>query len=263
MSTRRDAGRLPRPFGPYTLVRRIAVGGMAEVYVAVARGVGGFEKLVALKLIHPEHSEDDSFVRMLIDEAKLTVMLTHANIAQTFDLGCVDRRYFMVLEYVDGADLARLLDSMIAHRRPMPVEAALFITNRIAQALDYAHRKTDPMGRSLRVIHRDVSPQNILVSREGDVKLTDFGIAKAALRTSETEVGVIKGKYCYMSPEQAWADPIDHRSDIFSAGAVLYELITGRMLFSPDDNLPQLLERVRRADYVPASTYRPDLPSEV
>lgn len=254
---------MPRPFGPYQLLRRIAVGGMAEVYVALAKGVSGFEKLVALKLIHAAHSEDDAFVRMLVDEAKLSVLLGHSNIAQTFDLGSVEGRFYIVMEYVDGADVSQLLDRVIAKKALLPVEAALFIMTRVCQALDYAHRKVDPSGASLGVIHRDVSPQNVLLSRDGDVKLTDFGIAKAALRVGETEVGVIKGKYCYMSPEQAWADPIDHRSDIFSAGAVLYELLTGRMLFSPDDNIPALLERVRKAEIDPPSTLRPEVPPEL
>lgn len=254
---------MPRPFGPYQLLRRIAVGGMAEVYVALAKGVSGFEKLVALKLVHTAHSEDEHFVRMLVDEAKLSVLLGHANIAQTFDLGSVDGRFYIVMEYVDGVDVSRLLDRVLARRARLPIEAGLFIAARVCQALDYAHRKTDPSGVSLGVIHRDVSPQNILLSRDGEVKLTDFGIAKAALRTSETEVGVIKGKYCYMSPEQAWADPVDHRSDIYSAAAVLYELLTGRMLVSPDDNLPALLERVRRAELSLPSTLRPEITPDI
>ncbi len=263
MAPRIDPARLPCPFGPYQLLRRIAVGGMAEVYVALAKGMDGFEKLVALKLIHPGFSDDPHFVRMLVDEAKLSVLLTHSNIAQSFDLGNVDGRYFIVMEYVDGVDASKLLDRLEERREHMPIEAALFVMSRVCNGLDYAHRKSDPLGRSLNVIHRDVSPQNVLLGMDGDVKITDFGIAKAALRTSETEVGVIKGKYCYMSPEQAWADPIDQRSDIYSAGAVLYELLTGRMLVEPDENLPALLERVRRADFTPASVVRPEVPAEL
>lgn len=231
--------------------------------MALATGVGGFEKLVAIKLIHPSYSDDEQFIRMLVDEAKLSVLLTHSNIAQTFDLGTIDGRFFIVMEYVDGVDAAKLLRRMHAAGDRMPIAAALFIAIRICQALDYAHRKTDATGRSLNVIHRDVSPHNILLSIEGEVKLTDFGIAKAASSTTETEVGVIKGKYCYMSPEQAWADPIDLRSDVYAAGAVLYEMLTGTMLVEPDENLPALLERVRAAEHVPARRLRPEIPGEV
>lgn len=255
-----DADKLPRPFGPYVLVRKLATGGMAEVYVARARGIGGFEKLVALKVIHPQFGEDEHFVRMLVDEAKLSVLLTHANIAQTFDLGCVEGRYFIVMELVEGADASRLVKKSFVRGQQLPIEAAVHITECVANGLDYAHKKTAADGTRLDVIHRDVSPQNVLVSLSGEVKIADFGIAKAALRTSETEVGVIKGKYYYMSPEQAWADPMDHRSDIFSTGVVLYELLTGRMLYHLEDNLPALLDRVRRAQIEPPSKHRPEIP---
>jgi serine/threonine protein kinase len=258
-----DADKLPRPFGPYTLVRKLATGGMAEVYVARARGLGGFEKAVALKVIHPQFGEDEHFVRMLVDEAKLSVLLTHANIAQTFDLGCVDGRYFILMELVEGADASKLVKKSYVRGQQLPIEAAVYITQHTASGLDYAHKKKASDGTKLEVIHRDVSPQNVLVSLSGEVKVADFGIAKAALRTSETEVGVIKGKYYYMSPEQAWADPMDHRSDIFSTGVVLYELLTGRMLYQLEDNLPQLLDRVRKAQVEPPSRHRPEIPREL
>lgn len=255
-----DADKLPRPFGPYTLVRKLASGGMAEVYVARAKGIGGFEKLVALKVIHPQLSEDEHFVRMLVDEAKLSVLLTHANIAQTFDLGCIEGRYFIVMELVEGADASKLMKKTFSRGHELPMEAAVYIASHVASGLDYAHKKTASDGTKLDVIHRDVSPQNVLLSVAGEVKVADFGIAKAALRTSETEVGVIKGKYYYMSPEQAWADPMDHRSDIFSTGVVLYELLTGRMLYQLEDNLPALLDRVRRAQIDAPSKHRPEVP---
>lgn len=263
MARPNDADQLPRPFGPYLLLRRIAVGGMAEVYVAKARGIGGFEKLVALKVIHPRFSEDEQFVQMLVDEAKLSVVLTHANIAQTFDLGCVEGKYFIMMEYVEGADASRLLRRAQQHQKRLPIAACLYIASEVLNGLDYAHRKTGPDGRRLNVIHRDVSPQNVLLSMSGEVKIADFGIAKAALRSSETEVGVIKGKYYYMSPEQAWADPMDHRSDIFSTGVLLYELLTGQMLYALEDNLPALLDKVRKARIEPPSRLRPDIPAEL
>ncbi len=253
---------LPRPFGPYTLQRRLAVGGMAEVYVAKAKGIGGFEKLVAIKVIHPRYSEDDHFVQMLVEEAKLSVLLTHVNVAQTFDLGCIDDTYFIVMELVEGADAYKLLKRAAERPAQVPLDLCAYIASEMCQGLDYAHRKRDMTGAPLRIVHRDISPQNVLVSFAGEVKIVDFGIAKAALRSANTEVGVIKGKYYYMSPEQAWADPVDHRSDIFSTGIVLHELLTGRMVYE-EDNLPKLLDRVRKAEIPRPSKLRPEVPPEL
>ncbi|MEM9070623.1 MAG: serine/threonine-protein kinase [Myxococcota bacterium] len=260
------AGRanLPRSLGPYTLLRRIAVGGMAEVYVAKARGVGGFEKLVAIKLIHPQFSEDDHFVQMLVDEAKLSVLLNHANIGQTFDLGHLPNTgtYFIVMEYIDGADGYKLLKRAAAKRATIPIDVCVYLMSEVCKGLDYAHRKRDVAGAPLNIVHRDISPQNVLISLAGEVKIVDFGIAKAAMRSGQTEVGVIKGKYYYMSPEQAWADPVDNRSDIFSTGIVLYEFLTGKMLYE-EENLPRLLDAVRKANITPPSRLRPDIPPEL
>ncbi len=262
MSLRGDAMDLPRPFGPYTLLRRLAVGGMAEVYVAKTRGLGGFEKLVGIKVIHPRYSEDEHFVQMLVEEAKLSVLLTHVNIAQTFDLGCIDDTYFIVMELVEGADAYKLLRSAADQRTPLPIDVCAYVAAEVCNGLDYAHRKKDVTGQPLHIVHRDISPQNVLLSFAGEVKIVDFGIAKAAMRSGQTEVGVIKGKYYYMSPEQAWADPIDHRSDVFSTGIVLHELLSGRMLYQ-EDNLPRLLDRVRKADIAPPSRTRPEVPPEL
>src|ERR1700712_4393649 len=233
-----------RQFGPYRLIRQIAVGGMAEIHLAKTAGIAGFEKYVALKMIHPNFAEDDQFIQMLVDEAKIAVQLTHGNIAQTFDLGRVGETYYITMEYVDGADLYKIL-----RRASEP-------------ALDHAHRKRDHTGKSLGIVHRDVSPQNVLVSYSGEVKLVDFGIAKATMKARQTAVGVIKGKYYYMSPEQAWGDPIDHRSDIFSAGIVLYEMITGQMLYLEED-LHRLLDMARKADIKPPSRLRKGLPPQL
>lgn len=253
---------LPRPFGPYTLLRRLAVGGMAEVYVAKARGIGGFEKLVAIKVIHPRYSEDDHFVTMLVEEAKLSVLLTHVNIAQTFDLGCNEETYYIVMELVEGADAYKLLKRAAERPARIPIDIAAYVGSEMCQGLDYAHRKRDMTGAPLRIVHRDISPQNVLISFAGEVKIVDFGIAKAALRSGNTEVGVIKGKYYYMSPEQAWADPVDPRSDIFSTGIVIHELLTGKMVYE-EDNLPNLLAKVRKAEIPPPSRLRPDIPLEL
>jgi serine/threonine protein kinase len=244
------------------LLKRLAVGGMAEVYVAKAKGIGGFERLVAIKVIHPRLSEDEHFVRMLVEEAKISVVLGHNNIAQCFDLGCIDGTYFIVMEYIDGADAYRLMKRARARKTSVPFDVATSIMAEVCKGLDYAHRKRDPEGRPMRIVHRDVSPQNVLISYTGEVKLVDFGIAKAAMRSGQTEAGVIKGKYYYMSPEQAWGDPMDHRSDIFSAGICLYELLTGEMLYQ-EDSIPLLLDKVRKAEIAPPTTKRPEIPAEL
>ena len=251
-----------RQFGPYRLVKQIAVGGMAEIHLAKTKGIAGFEKYVALKMIHPNFAEDDQFIQMLVDEAKIAVQLNHGNIAQTFDLGRVGETFYITMEYVDGADLYKILrrGSEIDHE--MPLDVCAFIGKEIASALDHAHRKKDHTGRPLGIVHRDVSPQNVLVSYSGEVKLVDFGIAKATMKARQTAVGVIKGKYYYMSPEQAWGDQIDYRSDIFSAGIVLYETIVGQMLYLEED-LHKLLDMARKADIKPPSTLRKGIPPQL
>src|SRR5439155_19183395 len=183
-----------RTLGGCRVVSQLAVVGMAEIYVAKAAGASGWEKLVALKLIHPNFSQDPEFVQMLVDEAKLSVQLTHANIVQTFDLGRVDEQYYIAMELIDGIDLYKLLRRASEHEIDFPFEIAAFIAAEVAMGLDYAHRKRDARGRPLKIVHRDVSPQNVLVSLDGEVKIVDFGIAKAAMRGQQTAAGVIKGK---------------------------------------------------------------------
>jgi serine/threonine protein kinase len=251
-----------RQFGPYRLIRQIAVGGMAEIHLAKTAGIAGFEKYVALKMIHPNFAEDEQFIQMLVDEAKIAVQLTHGNIAQTFDLGRVGETYYITMEYVDGADLYKLLRRASEQDLDMPLDVCAFIGKQISSALDHAHRKRDHTGASLGIVHRDVSPQNVLVSYSGEVKLVDFGIAKATMKARQTAVGVIKGKYYYMSPEQAWGAPIDHRSDIFSAGIVVYEMITGQMLYLEED-LHKLLELARSAQIEPPSKLRRGVPPQL
>jgi serine/threonine protein kinase len=210
-------------------------------------------------MIHPNYSQDQQFIQMLIDEAKITVQLQHVNIAQTFDLGRVGETYYITMEYVDGADLYKLLRKSAEFDREIPIPVGCYIAKEVTSGLDYAHRKRDHAGRPLGIVHRDVSPQNVLISYAGEVKLVDFGIAKATSRARQTAVGVIKGKYYYMSPEQAWGEPLDHRTDIFSSGILLYETLTGQMLYLEED-LHKLLEMVRRADIPPPSTIRKDIP---
>jgi serine/threonine protein kinase len=252
----------PTPFGKYYLLERINVGGMAEVFRAKAFGVEGFERLVAVKRILPNIAEDKEFIRMFVDEAKLSVQLNHANIAQIFDLGVVDGAYYIALEHVHGRDLRGIFDRCRAGGEPMPVAQACFVVMKICEGLDYAHNKRDQGGRELQLVHRDVSPQNILVSFEGEVKLIDFGIAKAAGKGSKTQAGILKGKFGYMSPEQVRGLPIDRRSDVFSCGIVLYELLTGERLFVGESDF-STLEKVRNVEILPPSTYNRKIPDEL
>jgi serine/threonine protein kinase len=253
---------LPRPFGPYTLLRRLAAGGMAEVYLGRTSGAAGFEKLVAIKRIHPHHADEEGFGSMLLDEAKLSVRLSHRNIVQTLDLGRVDGSYVLVMEHVEGYDAHYLLDTLRRAGRLLPVDLAAHVIAEVCRGLDYAHGHRDEHGEPTGIVHRDVSPQNVLLSFAGEVKIADFGIAKAKSRRSDPESGVIKGKYFYMSPEQAWAEPLDHRSDIFSAGVVLWELLVGERLHQ-GSHIQSLLDTVRRAEVPAPSSFRDEVPEEL
>ncbi|MGZ5971234.1 MAG: serine/threonine protein kinase, partial [Polyangiales bacterium] len=233
---------------------------MAEVFVARARSVAGFEKVVALKTIHPRFSEDPEFARLLVEEANITAQLSHRNIVQVIDLGQIDDMHYIAMEYVDGMDLSRLISKMRERSQRCSPRFAAFIVREVCDGLEHAHRKSGSDGKPLKIIHRDVSPPNILISSAGEVKLTDFGIAKAALRASSTEAGVVKGKYAYMPPEQAKGQPLDVRADVFSAGCVLYELATGAPVYK-DGPLPVLLDRVSRGIYDAPEKVRPDLPA--
>jgi len=252
----------PAPFGKYYLLERINIGGMAEVFRAKAFGVEGFERLVAVKRILPNIAEDKEFIRMFIEEAKLSVQLNHANIAQIFDLGVVDGSYYIALEHVHGRDLRVLFDRCRQLGEAMPVAQACFVAMKVCEGLDYAHNKRDQAGRELALVHRDVSPQNILVSFEGEVKLIDFGIAKAAGTDPNAQGGVLKGKFGYMSPEQVRGQDVDRRSDVFSCGIVLYELLTGERLFVGESDF-STLEKVRNVEILPPSTYNRKIPEEL
>lgn len=246
--------------GPYRLLELINVGGMAEIYLSEVLDIQGRKRQLALKVIHSELADDPTFVQMLKDEATLAVSLDHPHIVQTFDLACVDKLFFLPMEYVDGTDLFRLLKKLTDNGGQMPVAAALFVVRKMLSGLQHAHEKRDARGKALGIIHRDISPQNILLSRQGAVKLVDFGIAKAANLSSRTRAGVIKGKLVYMSPEQSFGEQIDQRSDLFSAGVVLYESLTGRSLYV-ESNPIHLIQMVRKAEIPPPSALRPDLDS--
>jgi serine/threonine protein kinase len=250
------------PFGKYLLLDRISVGGMAEVFKAKSYGVEGFEKVIAIKRILPSMGEDRDFIKMFIDEAKIAGQLTHANICQIFELGRIDGAHFIAMEYIWGKDLLQVQNRLRKLKRPMPAATACFIVAKVCEGLDYAHRKRDPMGRPLEIVHRDCSPQNVLISYEGEVKLIDFGIAKAASRSSRTMAGVLKGKFGYMSPEQVRGLPLDRRSDIFALGTVLYESITGERLFQGETDFATL-EKVRNVEITPPRRIDPSIPVDV
>ena len=252
----------PGAFGRYQLLEKIGSGGMAEVFKARMSGEQGFEKIVAIKRIVPHMVTNAEFVTMFVDEAKLAAQLNHNNITHIYDLGKVDAWHYIAMEYVEGKDLRTLLRLGKERDFPLPPELALFITAKIANALDYAHRRSAPDGSELNLVHRDVSPQNILLSDEGDIKLCDFGIAKAASQVSTTMSGALKGKLQYMSPEQAWGKRLDRRSDIFSLGSVLFEMLAGVPLFEGDNEM-SILESVREGEVSPPTSRGADVPKRV
>jgi TonB family protein len=249
-------------FGQYTMIEKIATGGMAEVWKARMRGVEGFQKTVAIKKILPHLSDNQDFIEMFVDEAKLAAQLNHNNIIHIYDLGKIQSSYYIAMEYIDGFDLKAILRRGQERDHPMSVELALFIASKLASALDYAHRKKDFEEKEMGLVHRDVSPQNVLVSQEGDIKLCDFGIAKAASKASHTQAGALKGKLQYMAPEQAWGRNIDRRSDVFALATVLFEMLTNRKLFSGDNEL-SILEQVREARVQPPSLYNDEVTPEI
>jgi hypothetical protein len=243
----------PVPFGKYLLVERIAHGGMAEVFRAVYQGAAGVEKTVALKRILPGLEGMGEFVEMFVDEARIASSLTHVNIAQVFEFGEVGGSYYLAMELIEGVDLGRVGEAARRRGTTLPPMDAAFIIAEAARGLAYAHEKRGPGGALLGIVHRDVSPQNILVSWAGEVKIADFGIAKAIGKLHKTESGAVLGKLRYMSPEQVSGEPLDGRSDVFSLGIILHELLTGRTLFD-GDNPGRVAEQVKLADVAPPSS---------
>src|SRR5688500_16672256 len=235
---------------------------MAEVFKAKSYGVEGFEKIIAIKRILPTMGEDRDFIKMFIDEAKIAGQLAHANICQIFELGRIDGSHFIAMEYIWGKDLLQIQNRLRKIKQPMPVAMARFCMAKVLEGLDYATRKRDPLGRPLEIVHRDCSPQNVLVSYEGEVKVIDFGIAKATSRNSRTMAGVLKGKFGYMSPEQVRGLPLDRRSDIFAIGTMLYECLTGERLFQGETDF-STLEKVRNVDIQAPRTINPLIPEAI
>ncbi|XYH99641.1 serine/threonine protein kinase [Sorangium sp. So ce1128] len=247
---------LPRQFGKYTLMRRLAVGGMAELFLALHRPFAGFEKLVVIKRILPSMNSDKGFIEMLLHEARIAATLSHPNIVQIFDVGQVDGKFFIAMEHVHGEDIRSIVRAMKKKNiAELPLEHTLSIVTGMCAGLAYAHEKRDLDGALLQIVHRDISPQNIVVTFTGDVKIVDFGVAKSSVQGLEdTRDRQVKGKLPYMSPEQASGEQVDWRTDIFAAGVILFELTTGRRLFK-GANDRETLELICEQDY--------PLPSEV
>ena len=251
----------PKKFGKYQLLQKIAVGGMAELYRAKVTRAHGFEKLVVIKKILPHLTDQGNLVKAFIDEARLAALLQHENIVQIYDFGSIDGEYFIAMEYLSGKDLRKLTDKAKKTAVPLGLENTLYIISHICSGLDYSHNLKDLQGRPLNIIHRDINPQNIFLTYEGQVKIIDFGIAKAASHNSTTHEGLLKGKLAYMSPEQATGKTIDHRSDIFSTGIIFYELLAGRRMF--EGETMQVYSQVREARYEPLDKLVPDLPAKL
>lgn len=251
----------PIRFGKYLLLEKLATGGMAQLYRAKIVGVQGFEKFVALKQILPHLAEEKEFLGSFIDEAKLAALLQHQNIVQIYDFGNIEDTYFITMEYLFGKDLRMIAEKAREQNLAFSLEHCLYIISRVCSGLDYAHKLKDFHGSPLNIIHRDISPQNIIITHEGDVKIVDFGIAKTRSQSTITQVGLIKGKVAYMSPEQAAGINIDHRSDIFPCGILLYEMLSGKRLFTGDTL--HILEKVRRAEFNPPEDVVKGLPPKV
>ena len=256
---------LPLRFGKYTLIRKLAQGGMAELFLAIQRSsVAGFEKLIVIKRILPEVSQDKAFIDMLLHEARVAATLSHPSIVQTFDVGQVDGRYFIAMEHVHGEDLRNIVRQMKNKGvLEFPVEHALGVILGMCAGLAYAHERHDLDGSPLHIVHRDISPQNVVVTFAGDVKIVDFGIAKSDTKhLDHTKSGKLKGKVPYMSPEQARGDHIDARSDIFSTGTMLFELTTGKRLFKGPSEY-ETLKLICEQEYPRPSQVRPDYPPDL
>ena len=244
--------------GDYEIVARLRSGGMATLFLARRVGASGFAKHVAIKMVHSHLAQDPTFVRMFVDEALLSAQIDHPNVVHVEELREIDGNHFLVMEYVDGCSLALLMLELAKRERRLHPDLGVHIAVRVADGLHAAHELSDPQGRSLGVVHRDVSPQNVLLAWKGHVKLIDFGVAKARDRSAQTTGASLKGKIRYMSPEQAFGRPIDRRADIYALGVVLWETLTMHRCFRSENDLA-LLEEVRHPQIPPPSTFATDV----
>lgn len=251
-----------RPYGKYFLVRKLAEGGMAEIFLAKQVGAEGFERNVVIKRMLQHLSSVPDFVTMFLDEARLAARLAHPNIVQINDLGLADACYYICMEYLAGEDFSTVLRTAVRRREALPLAVVLRVVADAAHGLHFAHQFTDELGAPLNIVHRDISPSNILVTYQGQAKLLDFGIAKAESRVTKTTAGVVKGKYMYMAPEQAAGNAVDRRADVFSLGVCLYEAVTQHRPFARDNDLA-ILNAVLNCDFEPPRKWRPDLPADL
>ena len=247
------------PTQRYEVIERLDAGGMAEVFRGRAISIEGFEKKVAIKRVLPHLAKNQKFVNMFLDEAKLSLFLDHANVVSVFDLGRAADTYFIVMEFIDGANLKKVLEWSRRNKHPVPVEVAAYIAIEVCKGLDYAHTKRDPNGEGLNIVHRDISPPNVLLSRQGEVKVTDFGLAKAQSQIEVTDPGVVKGKFGYLSPEAAIGEEVTPATDVFAVGIVLWEMLAGRRLFQGKTDL-ETLQLVRKAEIPPLREFNAETP---
>ena len=249
---------LPQTYGKYVLLRRIAMGGMAEIFRAKSLGAEGFEKIIVIKRILPHYTEDQNFVRMFIDEARIASKLQHSNIVQIYDFDQEDDRYYIAMEYVEGCDLKDVYTRGVKAGQPLSPPQVVWIMMEASKGLHYAHVK-EYDGEPLNIVHRDVSPHNLMVSFSGEIKLMDFGIAKATQRSTKTIAGTVKGKCAYMSPEQARGKPLDGRSDLFALGIMAWEMLTQKRLFLAESDF-ETLSNVLKQEVPRPSSINPDVP---
>ena len=246
----------------YRVVEKLESGGMAEVFRAESEGLQGFRKQVAIKRVLPHLSEKKKFIAMFLDEARLSAQLSHSNCVQVFDIGVGDNAFFIVMEYVDGANLKGIAESVKKQGKDFPVQAAAWVAHEICKGLSYAHELTDPNGMPMNLVHRDMSPPNVLITKYGEVKIVDFGLAKASSQLEKSEPGIIKGKFSYLSPEAALGQEVDKRTDIFAVGIILWELLAGQRLFLGDTDF-QTVKKVQVAQVPPISQINRKVPPEL
>jgi eukaryotic-like serine/threonine-protein kinase len=246
----------------YRVIEKLESGGMAEVFRAESKGLEGFRKQVAIKRVLPHLGRNSKFISMFLDEARLSAQLSHSNCVQVFDIGVRDDAYFIVMEFVDGASLKAIATSVSGKGQTLPIPMAAYLAHEICKGLSYAHDLPDRTGEPLGLVHRDVSPPNVLVTKHGEVKIVDFGLAKARSQLEPSEPGIIKGKFAYLSPEAALGDEVDCRADIFAVGIILWELLASRRLFAGDSDV-QILHKVQAAKVTPISQINRRVPPEL